>query len=221
MAKSEPLRHSLFFRLLYPAIYLVAALVMTVLGPFRVRGRRHVPRRGGVLILSNHLADIDPVAVHLASPRLVHFMAKKELFEMRILGSVIRFFKAFPVQRGAPDRAALRRAIELLQAGEVVCIFPEGQLSESGDLLPILPGAALVAKRAGVPIVCCGLRNTQRIMPYGQFIPRPAFRWVTAEFSPPLVLGPDAEVEEIAEQVAQTLARMTGQARRAESPPLE
>ena len=87
-------------------------------------------------------------------------MAKSELFEMRGLGPVIRWFGAFPVQRGAPDRQALKIAIGLLKRGEAVCIFPEGQIGDYPHLLPLLPGVALVAKASGVPIIPCGLQST-------------------------------------------------------------
>jgi len=58
-------------------------------------------------------------------------------------------------------------------------------LSESGVLQPLLPGAALIVRLAGVPVVCCRVANTNRILPYGTLVPRPAFRWVTATWSKP------------------------------------
>lgn len=131
-----------------------------------------MPRKGGVLILSNHISDIDPILVQLACRRTIHFMAKSELFEIKLLGPLIRWFRTFPVKRGEPDRAALRHAIELLKLGEAVCIFPEGELSQSGELQALQRGAALVVRKAGSPVICCGLQRTNRILPYGSFRPR-------------------------------------------------
>lgn len=138
-----------------------------------------------MLVLANHRADIDPIVVQVACPRRVHFMAKIELFGIPILGGVIRSFGAFPVRRGAPDRASLRVAIELLRAGKVVGVFPEGELTESGELQPILPGAALVARQAAVPVICVGLRNTERVLPYGKLVPRPGWRRIWAVWGEP------------------------------------
>jgi len=166
-------------------IRVLTRLLFGFLGPICVRGAYRVPRRGGVLVLANHRADIDPIVVQVACPRRVHFMAKSELFGIPILGGVIRSFGAFPVRRGAPDRASLRVAIELLRAGKVVGVFPEGELTESGELQPILPGAALVARQAAVPVICVGLRNTERVLPYGKLVPRPGWRRIWAVWGEP------------------------------------
>lgn len=183
MSLNQPLPLRPSVRFFAPLLRAIAWVLMTLLGPLRIRHRRAIPRHGPVLIVANHLADVDPVVVQLACPRHIRFMAKSELFEMRNIGWFVGWWGGFPVTRGEPDRAALRRAVEHLRAGEAVCLFPEGQLSESAELLPLLPGAALIARMSGAPIVACRIDETHRIMPYGRVIPRPAFRWVTATWS--------------------------------------
>ena len=190
--------HSAFHRwILLPISRLVCWLLFLVLGPLRFQNRRLVPKSGGLLILANHLADVDPVVVQLACPRPIHFMAKSELFEMPILKHIIRAFGAFPVKRGEADRASIKRAVQLLRKGEVVCVFPEGQLSESGELQELKPGIALMARMAECQVICCRLRNTNRIMPYGSVIPRPSFRFTPATWSEPTRFGKDSEAAEI------------------------
>src|SRR5690606_28111202 len=100
----------------------------------RVEGREHVPRQGGAILAPNHISNVDPPAVGAAAPRPVYFMAKEELYQMPLLGRILPRLHAFPVRRGTVDRAALRRAEELLRAGELVVIFPEGRESETGQL---------------------------------------------------------------------------------------
>ncbi|HXH62362.1 MAG TPA: lysophospholipid acyltransferase family protein [Fimbriimonadaceae bacterium] len=185
--------------------------MMLVLGPLRVSGSSSVPPKGGLLILSNHIADIDPPVVGIACRRRIHFMAKSELFEIPILKHVIRWFQAFPVKRGAPDKAAIRHAIDLLQAGEVVCIFPEGQLSEDSLLQPLLPGAALIVRKAGVPVVCCGLRNTNRVMPYRTVFPRPAWCFTYAKWGEARTFDKGESAEEILAWADGQLRALTGQ----------
>jgi 1-acyl-sn-glycerol-3-phosphate acyltransferase len=124
-------------------------------------------------------------------------MAKSELFGIPILGGLMRAFGAFPVRRGAPDRASLRTAIQLLKAGEVVGMFPEGALTESGELQTILPGAGLVARQAGVPVICVGLRNTERVLPYGALVPRPGWRRIWAVWGEPKVFHPHDSNDEV------------------------
>jgi 1-acyl-sn-glycerol-3-phosphate acyltransferase len=164
----------------------VAWLFFLIVGPIRSRGTYRVPRRGPVLILSNHLADVDPAVIQVACSRPIHFMAKSELFDIRVLGTLIRWFQAFPVKRGEPDRASMRHAIELLRIGEAVSIFPEGQLSESGELQELKPGIALIVRQAAsaapLPVICCGLRNTNLVMPYGRLVPRMSWRRVYVEW---------------------------------------
>jgi 1-acyl-sn-glycerol-3-phosphate acyltransferase len=134
-------------------------------------------------------------------------MAKSELFGIPVLGTLMRVFGAFPVKRGEPDRQALKHSADLLKAGEAVVIFPEGQLSETGDLQELKAGVALIARlSAGVPVICVGIDGSQRIMPYGKLIPRPSFRTITVEWGEPRVFEKGTDAQEI-------LAWISGQLR--------
>jgi 1-acyl-sn-glycerol-3-phosphate acyltransferase len=133
-------------------------------------------------------------------------MAKSELFDMPFVGRMQRAFGSFPVNRGAPDRAALKLSATLLSAGDAVAIYPEGQLSETGELQEIKPGVSLIIRMAaGIPVICCRLRNTQKIIPYGQIIPRPAFRTVTVDWGQPRVFDKSSSTEEILEWIRKEL----------------
>ena len=102
-------------------LYYLGKIIITALfklfGHFRVVGREHVPRRGGVVLAANHTSYADPPLVGCAAPRRVHFMAKSELFTHRFFAALIRRVGAFPVKRGVADRQALRTAQELLTGG--------------------------------------------------------------------------------------------------------
>ncbi len=166
-----------------PIMRVIATAFMFVIGTFKVTGRYRIPRTGGVLVLANHLSDMDPMIVQLACPRPIHFMGKIELFEMPIIGKIIQGFGGFPVRRGEPDRAPLKLATQLIKEGEVVAVFPEGELSESGELLELKAGVALIARlTSGYPVICCGIKNPQYALPYGQVIPRPAFKRIEAHW---------------------------------------
>lgn len=183
--KSSEFQHPSLTRLVLPIGRVAAFFIFLVLGPVRTVGRYRVPKAGGLIVLSNHLADIDPVVVQMACPREVYFMAKSEIFEIPLLGRIIRLFRAFPVRRGEPDREAIKRAVSFAQSGKVVCIFPEGQLSEDGGLQELKPGVALIVRMARCPVICITLRNTNRIMPYGSLVPRPSFRTTLVTWSEP------------------------------------
>lgn len=210
VGKGELPTHSAFFvRVGLPLARVLCGLLFLVLGPLRVRGRYRVPKEGGLLVLANHLSDIDPVACQLACPRPIYFMGKSELFEMPVLRTLTRWFKAFPVRRGEADRTALRTAVGYLQSGNVVLVYPEGQLSETGDLQELKPGVGLIAKMAGVPVLCLGLRGTNRVIPYGSYVPRPAFGGVEAVWGEPRQFRKEASVEEILDWVQGQLRELT------------
>lgn len=136
-------------------------------GGFRVTGAANVPDEGGALIASNHISHLDPPVVGSAIRRRTYYFAASELFRNPIFGFIIRKCYAFPVRRGAGDRRALKAAIELLEAGELLTMFPEGTRSHTGELGEFDLGAALAASRARVPVIPCALTGTNDILPRG------------------------------------------------------
>src|SRR5690349_20400428 len=110
----------MLFRLLWRITGTILRLGFYLFGGIRVEGRENLPATGGVLITPVHISDYDPLAVGIALPRPCWTMAKSEIFTWPMLGLLARWLHGFPVKRGSPDRAALRRAIELLRQGEAV-----------------------------------------------------------------------------------------------------
>jgi 1-acyl-sn-glycerol-3-phosphate acyltransferase len=192
-----------------PLAKAVSWAIFTILGPTRVFHRHRVPSQGGLVILANHRADVDPVLVQIACPRTVYFMAKSELFQMRILGRAIRCFRAFPVKRGEPDKTAIKRAVAYVKAGQAVCVFPEGELSETGEMLPLKPGVALIIRMAQAPVICVGLKGTAKMLPYGKLIPRPAFGWIEARWGEPRTFEHHESGEAILDWAQKELASLT------------
>lgn len=139
-----------------------------------VVGRENLPATGGVIIAPNHISHLDPPLVGAALSRSVYFMAKRELFEVPIFGWIIRQTHAFPVSRGTADRQAIRQAQKLLESGEVLVIFPEGKRSPDGRLQAPELGLAMIAARAGVPVVPMALTGTNYALPRGSVCFRPA-----------------------------------------------
>lgn len=145
---------------------LARAALLRMLRPvlrLTIEGLEHVPPDGGLLVVANHLHNADPILLSIAFPRPLHFMAKKELFGLPVIGWVIRRVGAFPVDRGKADRGALRHAESLLAQGIAVGMFPEGTRSTTGGLGPALPGAALLALRARVPVLPVTIVGSERL----------------------------------------------------------
>lgn len=127
---------------------------------YRVSGYENVPRKGPLIVVSNHNSRKDPVAVNLALKRPVHYMAKKETFDPRnglFECLMVRLFGAFPVDREKPGPEAVRRTMSFLEKGECVGIFPEGTRHDDKVLHPFHHGAAYFAWKSGVPVLPIGI----------------------------------------------------------------
>ncbi len=147
-----------------------------LLAGFRVTGVRNVPRSGPLIVVSNHLHNLDPLVVAVAIPRPVHFMAKVELFRVPVLGPLIRFVGAFPIERGQADRKAIRQAEETLAQGIALGIFPEGTRSVTAAMSKPLAGGALIALRSGAPILPVAVTGTEHLPFNGGKAPKRRFR---------------------------------------------
>ncbi|WP_096156904.1 MULTISPECIES: lysophospholipid acyltransferase family protein [Bacillus] len=147
----------------------VRGLVYTVFKPlYRIKiiGTENVPKEGGVLICSNHIHNFDPPVVGITSPRPIHFMAKAEIFDVPVLGKIVKGLNAFPVKRGMSDREALRTGLKVLKEGHVLGLFPEGTRSRTGEVGKGLAGAGFFALRTEAAVVPCAI-----IGPYKAFSP--------------------------------------------------
>lgn len=205
-------RHPLSFRIAYLIVRPFAWLVFLAFGaPMRRRLAKNVPMSGPLLVLSNHLSNTDPVLVQYGSPRLLHFMARRELFEWRFLGSFLRWWRAFPITQSSADTESLKRAVELLRDGNAVCIFPEGQLSPDGSLIELLPGAHLIVRRSEPICICVGLQGTNRLMPHPKMSPQWAGCWLTANWGEPRRFTRETSREEFMAWVESELRQLSGQ----------
>jgi 1-acyl-sn-glycerol-3-phosphate acyltransferase len=133
----------------------------------KVWGVRNVPRTGGALIVSNHQSFLDPALLGARLPRPMSYMAKSELFDHKLLAWIIRRLGAFPVRQGAGDIRAIKETVNRLQEGRILNIFPEGSRTETGEIMPLEPGVALVVRKAGVPIVPAAMIGSYEAWPKG------------------------------------------------------
>ena len=168
-------------------------LVLKLVFGFRVDGRGYEPASGPVIVVSNHLSDLDPLVVGAALRRRVAFMAKHELFKVPGVGWWVAACGAFPVRRGAPDRQALRTALGILQRGGVLVMFPEGTRGRDRTLREPEPGAALLARRTGAPLLPLAVLGTDVVLPRDAH--RPHLGRISVRIGPPLHLTPSSRGE--------------------------
>ncbi len=162
-------RPSLTYRLIS---YLLVFPIYRLLFRGRTIGTDHVPQEGALVVVANHGSHLDPPLLGHALGRPVAFMAKAELFRVPLLGPIIRACGAYPVARGASDREAIRIATDRLQQGWATGVFIDGSRQDDGRVNAPLPGAALLAARAGVPLLPVAIINSHRALGTGQSTPR-------------------------------------------------
>ena len=140
----------------------------------RISGRFTIPAGQGAVIVCNHRSPADPSTLYLATNRVVFWMVAKEFVLHPLMAWFFRASGAIPVGRGGIDTAATKLAIRHVKNGELVGIFPEGRINMTDQvLLPGRPGAALIALKAGVPIVPCYLTGSPyNETSYGAFLMR-------------------------------------------------
>ena len=114
-------------------------------------GREHLPQ-GGFLLLPNHISFVDAIVLQLACPRQIRYIVAEEFYRKPLLHQILKVAGCIPItSRRAKE--AVRLAAEQIRAGDIVCLFPEGQLTRSGTLLRLQRGYELIARQAEAPVV--------------------------------------------------------------------
>jgi 1-acyl-sn-glycerol-3-phosphate acyltransferase len=146
-----------------------------------LRNPERVPATGPVILVANHESMIDPWLLGIATPRPVRYMAKADFWRSRFLRPVLDGFGCFPVDRGNGDTAAVRRAHELLESGEVLGIFPQGTVLPYRDR-PWMRGAARLGIATGAPIVpVCIVASEKALRPRKLKLGLPRIRLIVCE----------------------------------------
>lgn len=176
---------------------------------FRLVGEEYVPRTGGAVLAINHQGYLDFALVGLAlrkHRRVARFMAKKSVFEHGVTGPLMRGMKHIPVDRRA-GLGSLQAAIDALQRGEIVGVFPEATMSLSFELKEFKTGAARMAQQAGVPLLPATVWGSQRL--WTKHVPKRLGHSRTPIFvtiGEPIRVGPDEDVAVVTERLHAVMA---------------
>lgn len=195
----------------YSPIIAFARLVFRGLGlRFTITGEEHVPRTGGAVMAINHVGYLDFTFAGLAAQpagRLVRFMAKKEVFDHKVSGPLMRGMKHIPVDRHGVPADSYAAAVDALRDGEIVGVFPEATISLSYELKEFKTGAVRMARDAGVPLLPCVIWGSQRVFTKGR--PKDLTRGTPIRIvvGEPFLPDPAADVVEV---TAELKRRMQG-----------
>lgn len=199
------------------------ALRTTLVLPLRealrwtIEGAHRIPVRGPVILASNHVSYLDPLVLGYVADRRhrrVRFLAKRELFDRRATGAILRAAHQIPVARdSAAASGSLDDAVAALAAGECICVFPEGTISLDLEPMTGKTGTARLAAASGVPVTPVGLWGAHRILFKGR---KPRWRWGIAEtvvIGDPLRIDPAEEVHAATDRIMAAVAGCVAQAR--------
>jgi 1-acyl-sn-glycerol-3-phosphate acyltransferase len=195
-----------FISVLRPLALFLSQLLFNI----KFHGVEHIPKEGACIVTPNHFTYADPIWITIPIYRRVRYMAWSRMFEIPLLGRVMRLFGAFPVKVESTDTYAQREAIELLRGGYALVIFPEGGRSKSGKLMPFKAGAFRLAITHGIPILPVTIHEGAfEIWPPHRTFPRTGNLTIT--FHPPIAVQPtDGEVTKLElKQQARELAKQT------------
>jgi 1-acyl-sn-glycerol-3-phosphate acyltransferase len=145
--------------------------LISLIGAIRIKGYSSIKRlpncHGPFIIVANHKSYWDPVLVHAYAWKLgirsIHFMAKQELFGIPLLGPLIRWLGAFPVDRENPGTAPIRNCMHFLENNTSVMLFPEGHINKALTIDTFKTGAEVLNMRCKVPILCIGIQGAQYV----------------------------------------------------------
>lgn len=139
------------------------SIVFTVFYRVEIIGKEKLPSEGPVVLCSNHIGQMDMFFIGYRLKRLVHYMAKHELFKIPVIGFIIKNLGAFPVRRGTGDVKAIKTSLNLLKNGNIVGIYPEGTRVKEGTTVDIKPGAAMLVQKTGALVMPVAIKGKYRI----------------------------------------------------------
>lgn len=137
----------------YYTLRFIAAIVLKIGFRFKVHGIENIPEEGRVVLCSNHISILDPIVLAIVLKRPIVFMAKKELFENRFLGTIVNGLGAIPVDRQGTSLSAVRKSLQTLKNEKILGIFPEGTRVKEIDLDNAKPGVGLISIKSKSPVI--------------------------------------------------------------------
>ena len=147
-------------------VYLTSNLLLRsalrIFGDWKVCGRENVPKDGALIVVANHISDIDAGILNASIPRRVEFMAKADLFQKPVISQLFRAYGAFPINENGREFYSINHSFQILNRDGVIGIFPEGAKNPTA-LGNAMLGAAMIANVSGAPILPVGITGTESV----------------------------------------------------------
>lgn len=207
MARNDRDKMSFWGKFIYPVTRWLTWIFAKLMFRLSLENTRNVPQQGGLLVVSNHVSHLDPPLTGSFIPgRCGYHMAKRELFKIGLLSSYMLSIGSIIVNRGK-GKQALLDAVQYLQDGMVVFIFPEGTRSRDGRLMEGKGGAVLMAIKTGCTILPAAIIGSQNAMTKGSIFIKPVK--ITIRYGEPYKIEYSGDVDRVPKEVVQEeIARM-------------
>lgn len=173
-------------------------VILKILNRLKVIDSGNVPGEGGVIVAVNHVSYLDPLVIGVALKRRATYMAREGLFKIPLIGTFVRSF-SFPVRRGKPQPSTIKEAVTRLRQGELIVMFPEGGRSVDGSMLDAKRGIGLIASVSRTPVVPALISGTERALPVGAKILKPAK--ITVIFGEPIKIDKEEADKHFQERI--------------------
>lgn len=191
----------------YRIFYLIRPIFRGLLR-INVKGVENIPKDGPCIIAANHRSHLDPPVINIISPRPVLFLAKKELFEIPVLGWLIKKAGAVPVSRDGRDISTLKKALTLLRDDQCIGIFPEGSRAKPGEFRKPQPGIGFLIEKAKVPVIPILIEGTDKVFPVKSKLPKLFMYNIDVSVGKPINFHGIGSYEHIADKVLEEIKNL-------------
>lgn len=201
-------------------VLFLISLLCNIFLSCEVKGQENVPVDGSLVLVSNHVHNIDVLLLPISFPRWINFMAKQELFANPVLGFIIRWSGAFPIIRQGvigDKRETMRHAVAILEGGGVLGMFPEGKRNSSGVLGRGKAGPLVIALESGAPLIPVAISGVEKLKGISCFLRRPRITISIGEpFNLPIIKGRlrRAEMKSLTDLMMKKIAMLLPEAKR-------
>jgi 1-acyl-sn-glycerol-3-phosphate acyltransferase len=175
----------------------------------RAAGLENIPREGGCLLAANHQSYLDPPLVAAFLPREMHFMARRSLFRNPLFRALIVRCNAFAIERDKADVKGVKSAIDRLEAGNLLLVFPEGTRTRDGTVGLMKAGIGLLAERAAVPIVPVLIWGAHDVWPKGRLFP--GLGSIRISFGKPIRPAVDEDSKTLGDRLREAMVALKGE----------
>lgn len=193
--------------MLYEILRLLAIVIFKILFRFKVEGAKHIPKKAGFILASNHISYLDPVTLGAACWRKLNFMAKQELFGNSLFSRFISMLGAFPVKRGSADLSALKEAMRRVKENKVLVLFPGGSRKFDINSGELYPGIGFLVARLGVVVIPAFIKGTEKVLPVGAKFIRP--NKISVYFGKPIFIERRLPYQDITTKIMENIRQLS------------